>query len=123
MDITNTISEAANYTHDHLGPWVVTVAIANRAYGGPEEGGWWYDTFDPTDEAAQELAREHKIGGIFWEYQEAKAYADAIDVICAGANFEERRPSKQSMTSRGVYEACIFEGWPGFLPSRRPTYE
>ena len=29
MDITNTISEAANYTHDHLGPWVVTVAIAD----------------------------------------------------------------------------------------------
>ena len=43
MDITNTIPEAANYTPDHPGPWVVTVAIADRAYGGPEEGGWWYD--------------------------------------------------------------------------------
>lgn len=30
-----------------VGVTAYTVGLANRAYGGPEEGGWWYDTFEP----------------------------------------------------------------------------
>ena len=26
------------------GPFHLNEYVANRAYGGPEEGGWWYDT-------------------------------------------------------------------------------
>lgn len=25
----------------------ITIYLVNRSYGGPEEGGWWYDTGDP----------------------------------------------------------------------------
>jgi len=28
-------------------PWYVNVYAVSRHYGGPEEGGWWYDSGDP----------------------------------------------------------------------------
>jgi hypothetical protein len=30
-------------------PIYVNVYERGQAYGGPEEGGWWYDTFDPVE--------------------------------------------------------------------------
>ena len=45
----------------------ISGGIMHRAYGGPEEGGWWYDHFDPwvefcltvNDEATLRKAIEH----------------------------------------------------------------
>ena len=34
----------AEYDYDEPEPWYVNEYEASRAYGGPEEGGWWYDT-------------------------------------------------------------------------------
>ena len=31
----------------HWGRFYVNVYLLNRQYGGPEEGGWWYDTGEP----------------------------------------------------------------------------
>jgi hypothetical protein len=31
----------------HIGTTVFTVGLCNKEYGGPEEGGWYYDTFSP----------------------------------------------------------------------------
>jgi len=30
-----------------IGVVAFTVGLANKSYGGQEEGGWWYDTFTP----------------------------------------------------------------------------
>ena len=103
---------------DHPGPWVVAIVMANRHYGGPEEGGWWYNTWDPADEIAQELARETRIGGVFWTLADAKAYAEQNENIVDSRNTEEGRPSKGSIACRGVYELTIFEGWPQSLTDR-----
>lgn len=31
----------------YIGVAAFTVGLDNKRYGGPEEGGWWYDTFAP----------------------------------------------------------------------------
>lgn len=31
---------------DTVGTWHVTVYLTSREYGGPEEGGWWYDNYE-----------------------------------------------------------------------------
>lgn len=31
----------------YIGTAALTIGLANKQYGGPEEGGWWYDTFHP----------------------------------------------------------------------------
>jgi hypothetical protein len=30
-------------------PWFVNVYNVDRCYGGPEEGGWWYDAGEPSE--------------------------------------------------------------------------
>ena len=38
------------YSHSRRAEWVsVAVYSCDRSYGGPEEGGWWYDTGDRED--------------------------------------------------------------------------
>ena len=111
------------YTPDWAGPWVVTIVIADRRYGGPEEGGWYYDTYDPTSPDALALAKEHGAGTVHWTRAAAKAEADRLEAICATANAEERRRSKDSVLSRGVYEAYVFNGWPAPFPPGRPGWD
>lgn len=109
--------------HEFAGPWTVTVVMADRAYGGPEEGGWWFDTFDPLDSEAMELAAEWQATRVFWDLKEAVAYSNALDERCEERNREERRRSKGSVLSRGVYEAYCFDGYPERIPGARPRYE
>ena len=122
-DSTNEVETCAPLEMDWGGPWVVTVVMADRRYGGPEEGGWYYDTYDPTHPDAMELAKEHSAGTVHWDWPEANAAAERLEAICAAANAEERRRSKDSVLSRGVYEAYVFEGWPAPFPGTRPRWD
>jgi hypothetical protein len=53
----------------------------------------------------------------------ANAEADRLEAICVAANADERRRSKDSVLSRGVYEAYVFDGWPTPLPQGRPGWD
>jgi uncharacterized protein (DUF1684 family) len=39
--------EAAEEQYKLTGTWWINVYRINRRYGGPEEGGWWFDTGEP----------------------------------------------------------------------------
>lgn len=77
----------------------VNIYLYDRAYGGSEEGGWWYDTYTPEDEQCRQFATE----------EEAEAYFEIAKQWCAEEN-EGRRPVS-SVLSEGVYVACL-ESWP-----------
>lgn len=110
-------AEATRYS----GPWMTSFTLMDMQYGGPEEGGWYFSTFDPTGEECRELNRKHHALRVFWGREEAetfvKTFAEAIKNANAG------RPSMSSVLSRGEFTVMVFEGVPTFLPVERPTYE
>lgn len=108
---------------DFQGPWTVTVVMADLAYGGPEEGGWYYDTYDPFNADAAEFCAEVKGSRLFWDRSEAVAWLRELQQLCESENTASRRPPKHSVASRGVFEARVFSGWPRRIPEATPRYE
>lgn len=84
----------------------VNVYLEDRAYGGPEEGGWWYTTGEPilsvlslpetADDVRADLERRYSNEG--------------------------RRPMS-SVLSQGEYRVCIEPFAAYGYPDRRPHYE
>ena len=84
----------------------------DRAYGGPEEGGWWFDT--------GQLVRVHRVF-----LDEAKAEA-----VCRRANRllshiqRNLRPVGSVIYDGGRYAADVYpDTAPPFFPATRPHYE
>ena len=92
--------------------WYVNEYETDRAYGGPEEGGWWYDT-----------GRFIKCRGIFTE----RVDAHDLSVRIEKEEMRERRKglhSPGSMLSSGQWPVVLIEDHPGRdYPRERPRYE
>ena len=92
--------------------YVIALYEIDRAYGGPEEGGWWYDT--------GELRRLLKV--VRTEH--------GAETVAARANrlldrLQRHRRSVSSMAyAGGRHAACVFEETaPRHFPETRPHYE
>jgi hypothetical protein len=84
----------------------------DRAYGGREEGGWWYDCGYPED---------HPLNKVFSTKAEAIAYRDSIAGEADRMN--DGLPSIDSVLCEGVYCFLINEGEAEPFPAVRPRYE
>jgi hypothetical protein len=93
----------------------------NRAYGGREEGGWWYDTgVSVTD--ARLYAEIGLMPSVHLSISEAKAARDAMRTAAAVLNRD--RHEIGSVLCDGIYDAEIHEGkLPAYYPETRPHYE
>lgn len=96
---------------EYAGPWVVCLFLVDRAYGGPEEGGWYYDTGTP-------VVTEHMRA--FANRDEARAYRRSLDPVVKDMN--EGRYPISSVLSEGRYAFELCEGLPEAYPSERPYY-
>lgn len=94
--------------------YTVTLCMIDRCYGGPEEGGWYYD--HPTPLTGKDHAAHIRV---FTSEEEALAYARTFEPMIANLN-RGRRPLWSVMSS-GVYGVHVFEGFPSAPP--RPHYE
>ena len=92
----------------------VSIHLYDRAYGGPEEGGWWFDYGEP-DHGYWNFTR------LFDNQDDARAYANTLDGVIAELN--QGRPEVSSMASEGRYGWFIQEGYPHAWPVTRPHYE
>lgn len=93
----------------------VAIYLVDRAFGGPEEGGWWYTYGIPEEEQVHHTKH-------FEKFDEAGRYSDILhDLIVKGLN-EDRRDIG-SVLSEGIYEVVIMEGEPKPFPERKPHYE
>ena len=87
----------------------VNVHLVEQAYGGPEEGGWWYTFGRPVESRlADNEAEALKMHG------ERKIYWD-------GHN--EGRPELHSVISEGRYMVCLESHFARHFPEVRPHYE
>ena len=93
--------------------------IHDRAYGGPEEGGWWYDTYAPVADSDWWDA-EPPAYGHFDSPEHAQQAMESLQAWCTDQN--TRRHSPSSVASDGHF-VCRLEAWPPEVyPSRRPHY-
>jgi hypothetical protein len=93
--------------------YVVAVYLQDRAYGGREEGGWYYD------------CGEHvRTMRVFASEQRAVQYCQRLNKKLDSAALNEGRREISSVLSTGRYGAEIhYDLAPAFYPSQRPHYE
>ena len=96
--------------------YCVSIYLIDKAFGGNEEGGWYYDCGEPCVELGHYTR-------IFDGWDEADEYADQLnDGFVSDLN--EGRPSISSVLSEGRSRAIIDEGhYPRPYPERTPRYE
>jgi hypothetical protein len=89
----------------------VNIYLHDRAYGGREEGGWWYDTYEPEESECKWFATT----------EEAESHVATAQAWCDDEN-SQRRSDLSSVISEGRYEV-VLEAWPAeYSPSSRPYY-
>lgn len=98
------------------GPWCVCPFLTDRAYGGPEEGGWYYDCGEP------QIDGELPVPVFTQVYDHAVLLQQDMQRIM-DATVNHGRRSVSSVLSEGVYRAIICEGWPKPYPQHQPHYE
>ena len=92
--------------------YVVAVYLCDRDFGGPEEGGWWYDTGD--------LVR---IIRTFKDEERATAHATRMNSLL-NATINKGRRDISSVLSGGKFYAEVHEDIaPQHYPAVRPHYE
>lgn len=106
--------------------WVVDVYLVELAWGGPEEGGWWYQAGQLCrDASVLDAIPPSGLGriGYFRDEEAAQESATHVqDLLDASANVG--RPALSSVLSGGRYVARVTPNSPelGF-PAVRPHYE
>lgn len=99
------------------GFYTVAVYLVDRAYGGPEEGGWWYDCGQLVDDAAFAKPK------IFDNEDEAIDYARERN-LDLDETVNKGRREISSVLSNGRYCAMVCDGYPEpYYPERKPHYE
>lgn len=98
------------------GFYVVSVYLVDRAFGGPEEGGWYYDCGEPV------VGEEFPIPVIVRSWNEAQLVKTEMQKILNATVNVGRRPI-WSVLSQGTYDAVITAGFPEPFPEAQPHYE
>lgn len=108
------------YEIEDVTPWLyANIYLYDRAYGGPEEGGWWYDTYSPIDDSSDWNNPPPQHGHFSSEKKARKALLK-LQAWCNEENKSRRSPS--SVASDGHYMAQL-DAWPAeFSPKQRPHY-
>jgi len=90
----------------------VALYDCNQAYGGPEEGGWWFNTGEFLS-----------IEGTYFNRISAIQAVHALKGYCKRVN--EGKPPIDSVMCAGVIQAKIQKGpfAVPYFPARRPHYE
>lgn len=120
--------------------WTVAIYLCDRAYGGAEEGGWWYDTGVRVDDVLEgvnpnalltvftgqgTVYRDKGTGDEFKSAAEQEAYAYAAQLqtlLDVTVNVGRREIS--SVLSTGRYYAEAHPGYPpSHYPAQTPHYE
>jgi len=92
------------------------IVMHDKSYGGPEEGGWWYDTFEP------QMGPDVPMPAIFKTRAEAEHWCDEQTEWCVEQNQDRHSPG--STISDGHYTTMIYEAeFPCHEPKEVPHYE
>jgi hypothetical protein len=99
------------------GFWSVSVFLIDQAYGGPEEGGWYYTCGQESSDPEHAILHRR-----FLKVEEARDYAADLNAK-HGAAWNEGRPSMYSVLSDGIFHAMAHPGHVTHFPAVVPHYE
>lgn len=88
----------------------VNIYLTDREYGGPEEGGWWYDVGEPICSTPADSQKE------------AELFLRCLEKWCETTNKDEDRRPPSSMASNGYYLAMIQKHPARAYPEEAPSY-
>ena len=92
--------------------YLVAVYLIDQAYGGPEEGGWWY-----------QVGKLVRVSKVFKNEELTYSFCRKFNNHLEGTLNKERRPIS-SVLSEGVFCAQVHEDFaPKHYPEVRPHYE
>ena len=94
--------------------WVALYEVSQK-YGGPEEGGWWYDTGDLITDP--ELYAAGVFPQSFGHLCEARAGRERLQMSANVLNAKRRSHEPQYFAE--IHERSL----PDFYPESRPRYE
>lgn len=95
--------------------WCAAIYLEDKAYGGPEEGGWWYNCGSLVIASYAPLP-------IWWKAGQ-KRHEDIAAMWAWCDEENEGRPSISSVLSEGRYCVTIFRNdMPAYWPKKRPYY-
>jgi len=95
----------------------VQLFFCDRAYGGPQEGGWYFDYGIPVTDSEVGFSVTKR----FKSQTKAQGYRARIQNRLDRLN--ETRGDLSSVASEGQYLALICSAKPQPYPKTRPTYE
>lgn len=119
MQVADSPEDVSEEEMEEQEPKFYSAAIyfVDRYYGGPEEGGWWYNSGEPIERPEVAcLSRVFKTREEAWEYTK-----EFLNPVCEARN-KGKRPIS-SMASEGEWQGRVEAGWPAEFPKERPHYE
>lgn len=101
--------------------YTVAVYLADRKFGGSEEGGWYYEAGERRDDPEETGC----VPAVFRNTDEPQAIAcQELTQARLDATVNKGRREISSVLSTGRYIARICDGWPEtHYPAVRPHYE
>lgn len=97
--------------------YLVTVYLEDRAYGGPEEGGWWFNCGYPVDDTELGFKAQRR----FKNLEAATGFARRLNDRLHRINVD--RPPVSSVSSEGIYCARVTSTKAQPFPRVQPHYE
>lgn len=94
--------------------WHVRLYLTDRAFGGHEEGGWYYECGTP---------HKHAQNGLFMDQESATEFAAYLNEHVAPGLNEGRNADTGSVLSEGCYRFLVGQGEAMPYPSVIPHYE
>jgi hypothetical protein len=102
--------------------WTVAIYLVDQAYGGPEEGGWYYQCGERQDQVLDGVDPTVLLQVTFDEDLAIRYAEMAQERLDATINAGRRDIS--SVLSEGRYNALVYNGYPpAHYPETRPHYE
>lgn len=106
-----------DHEHEDSHWWSVAIYECNLAYGGPEEGGWWYD-------CGQVYIDREAPPIIVSKREDIPAAREKLREYIKTAELNKGRYDTSSVLCNGYYEVRVFENeLPTYFPKERPHYE
>jgi hypothetical protein len=100
----------------------VAVYFVQRLCGGPEEGGWYFDSGEICSDP--ELIVFGTIFATGHDDRAVRMAAEIQDHLDRDWNVGDHARPLDSVLSAGRYEARVHDGWPPHVfPAERPHYE